>query len=169
MTYPNTAGYAQIDTSRNAATAIDEKAEALRKECLDLFDSGWKGTDFELAKKLNQPYETIQPRRSELAKQGKVMDTGERSNLSRSGRTAAIWARNNAPVSQTAPDLDNPTQEKKTHTDPVKINPSVYSKSDEALYWKMKAGDYARVLGKISVMPDAGSRAIDLAKRVLGS
>lgn len=94
--YPNSPGYASgSDTSRDAAAHASKSSTADRTRALELFKSGWRGTDWELAHALEIPYESAQPRRSELTAKGLVQNSGHRSKNSRSGLSATVWEKTN--------------------------------------------------------------------------
>jgi hypothetical protein len=176
MTYPHTAGYAPgRETSQAAAETVD--AESLRAEALEIFKSGWEGTDWQLCKEMGYDYESIQPRRSELTAQGLVTDTGKRSNCSRSGKSVVVWGidghRNQKLGGLEAFNgggcIDR-TSQKTTAPQPKKSGivdahanwvPKSAQGMDSAEYWRQKADKYARALGMISV-----SYSLDEAKSI---
>jgi len=174
--YPHTAGYAPgRETSQAAAETVD--AESLLAEALEIFKSGWEGTDWQLCKEMGYAYESVQPRRSQLTTQGLVTDTGRRSNCSRSGKSVVVWGINRH-RNQKLGGLEAPngkkvaasTVEEKSDTAPLKIDllnahekwvPGAVKNTDNLEYWKSKADKYARALGMISV-----SYSLDEAKSI---
>lgn len=75
MTYPDTAGFKEATTSRDAAKAIDAKgcAKTIQAALLRLFEDGLGMTTFEAAEMLGLPqYNTVQPRFTELKLAGKI-------------------------------------------------------------------------------------------------
>jgi predicted transcriptional regulator len=48
-------------------------------------------TSWELAQALDVPFEAIQPRTTELRKMGLIVDSGDRSTASRSGKAVTVW------------------------------------------------------------------------------
>ena len=106
--YPDSPGFAEgRETSEQSALDISLKAATLRYEARKAFERGWTGTDWQLAMLLGEEFESVQPRRSELTATGLVIDTGNRSNDSRSGKTVVVWGINENPP------LEN-TKDKKT-------------------------------------------------------
>lgn len=89
--YPAIAGHQHTETSAAAAEAIERKGRAanLRNQCLELLKAENLTAD-ECAAKLNENVLSIRPRVSELAKQGLLMDTGERRPSSM-GSPMVVW------------------------------------------------------------------------------
>lgn len=48
-------------------------------------------TTLEIAETLGVPFESVQPRTSELRKAGRIIDTGVRSIASRSRKPSIVW------------------------------------------------------------------------------
>lgn len=178
MTYPHTAGYAKgSETSQAAAESIKD-VELVRAEVLSLFESGWEGTDWQLHEKLGREYETVQPRRSELKDQGLVVDTGRRSNVSRSGKSVSIWAlnthTNRRESGQDAPNgsecIEDTTKDKNA---PMAKKSGIlashdswgqnFGRSYDAEYWRLKADNAIRALGKIAFARTL-EEAVNIAK-----
>lgn len=111
--YPDTAGYTDDLTSKDAADAIETsgKAPKLREEILELFNqwkwdgpnatidcengyliakSKYSGTADEIALHLQESILSVRPRVAELHKQGFIERTGERRPSS-NGRASAVW------------------------------------------------------------------------------
>lgn len=89
--YPNYPGHKARETSEDAAKAIAPASQILRAQVLALMDDGgWTMTADEAAEALGKDRLSIRPRFSELARMGKIKDTGlRRSNDS--GRNAVVW------------------------------------------------------------------------------
>ncbi len=79
-------------TSRAAAVAIKESADTLRAKVLEYLQMMGEcgSTDEQAQDDLNMPGSTQRPRRVELVKAGKVMDSG-RTRKTNSNRTAVVW------------------------------------------------------------------------------
>lgn len=79
-------------TSREAAESIRQDASVLRELVYrDIRQSGARGrTDEEIQDALGLSGNTERPRRWELAKADRIVESGER-RLTRSGRRAAVW------------------------------------------------------------------------------
>ena len=103
LTYPDSPGFSSgRETSEQCAIDIALRASAIRYEARLAFERGWVGTDWQLSKLLGDDFESVQPRRSELTTAGLVVDTGKRSNDSRSGKTVVVWGINqNPPIEKT--------------------------------------------------------------------
>jgi len=91
--YPERAGYTEPTTSKDAADAIEEsgQAETLRGSVLHWLRSGHTGTTEEIADAIGGTYEGVQPRVSELRKQGLVEHTGIRRPRRRSRVGSHVW------------------------------------------------------------------------------
>lgn len=87
--YPETPGYKEGGTSREAAESIIEDAATLRGRALDLL-KGEALTADEVAARLNRSILSVRPRISELRAKGLVENTGER-RVNVSGKQAAVW------------------------------------------------------------------------------
>ena len=92
MTYPNTPGHQNTDTSKAAADAIEASLGHLQRMVLDAIrDAGSDGmTADEVAQKLRLSQLTVRPRATELARRGLVIDGGTRRK-NESGRSAIVW------------------------------------------------------------------------------
>lgn len=88
MTYPQTPGFQNTDTSKAAADLVKPSAQSLREQVLAAIRQKPR-TSFELARDLGHPFEGIQPRTSELREMGLIEDSGARG-VSRSPRTKSI-------------------------------------------------------------------------------
>jgi len=89
--YPDAPGAQDRDTSQAAAEAIRPKAQLLRAKALDMLERSNGLTADEVAGRLGLSILSIRPRLTELARGGKVRDSGER-RLNHSGRPAIVWA-----------------------------------------------------------------------------
>jgi predicted HTH transcriptional regulator len=87
--YPNRPGYRNRSTSEDAADAIAPQAESLRNKCYRMLQAKPMTAD-ECAEMLGESPFTIRPRITELAKQNKIVDSGER-RVNRSMRKAIVW------------------------------------------------------------------------------
>lgn len=92
FSYPHHAGFKDSTTSREAAENIEKsgRAATLRHRVWTFFAMGGNGTSEDVANRLGEPFQAIQPRISELRKQGKVEPSGERARLSRGGM-GHVW------------------------------------------------------------------------------
>lgn len=91
--YPHAPAYRDVDTSKNAAEAMTKSASVIRLKVLTAIaeknDEG--ATSMELSKILNIAYEAVQPRTSELKKQGKIMDSGLRRASRAEDKKSIVW------------------------------------------------------------------------------
>lgn len=86
--YPDTAGWKEPTTSREAAESVDASTlRAAVRQCLAAH--GAMTTD-ECAQQLGISILAIRPRFSELRAVGEVVDTGER-HVNVSGKRAVVW------------------------------------------------------------------------------
>lgn len=84
-------GWKGSDTSRNAARDIVSKCMTIRAEVLSfLAATGSAHTSEQIAAALGRPYESVQPRLSELLALGRVEDSGKRGQ-SRHGKKIIAW------------------------------------------------------------------------------
>src|SRR5689334_11553626 len=106
LNYPNTAGYTEPTTSKDAAEAVEGsgKARTLRAEVLRVLrtseemlagsftnpiDVGGMTAD-ELAAEMGESVFSVRPRVAELHKQNLITPTGERRKSS-NGRASHVW------------------------------------------------------------------------------
>src|SRR5689334_14048637 len=89
--YPHTPGYKDGDVSKRVAEAITPEAETLRGKVETLYRHGAKASADRIAAALGRSVLAIRPRVSELVKQGKIKDTGERER-NESGQPAKVYA-----------------------------------------------------------------------------
>jgi hypothetical protein len=93
--YPQTPGWKEPTTSRDAADAIESMAETIRGEALRaLKQSRYYGrvglTSDQVAKAIGRSILAVRPRITELKLMGLIIRTGER-RLNDSGMLAAVW------------------------------------------------------------------------------
>jgi hypothetical protein len=89
--YPKAPGYKERDTSRKAADSIKESAPLLRGRCLAAIARAPTGlTADEVAEKIGETVLSVRPRVTELLRDGKVRDSGQRRKND-SGRSAKVW------------------------------------------------------------------------------
>lgn len=77
------------DTSEAAAEAMQDRAETLRAKALDAI-SRQPATADEVAGQVGASILAMRPRITELAKMGRIEDSGERRKNA-SGRSAIVW------------------------------------------------------------------------------
>lgn len=87
--YPNIPGAQPRETSIAAGLEIRERADSLRARAMDFLRLSPMTAD-EVAAVLDESVLAIRPRVTELAKQGRIEDSGERRQ-NRSGRSAIVW------------------------------------------------------------------------------
>lgn len=88
--YPHQLGSQDRDTSRDAAAEIAPKAQILRARALEVLERSNGLTADQVAARLGMSILSIRPRCTELARMGKVRDSGER-RLNASGKKAIVW------------------------------------------------------------------------------
>ena len=88
-TYPNHPGWKRHGTSQDAAESAAPCAKTLRASALRVLKLEDLTAD-EVAAKLDEDVLSIRPRISELAVQGKIIETGQRRK-NRSGKSAMVW------------------------------------------------------------------------------
>lgn len=91
MTYPNEPATGKTDTSAEAADAIRPSVTQLQYMIIGRLAMGGPQTSCELAEALNEAYENIQPRTSELRAMGKIKDGGKRGPSRNPKRNAIRW------------------------------------------------------------------------------
>lgn len=88
--YPEHPGAKDRDTSRAAADEIAETAPTLRGQAYKIFRAGALLTADEVASNMGMSILSIRPRVAELARMGKIEDSGHRrANVS--GKQAIVW------------------------------------------------------------------------------
>ena len=90
--YPHGPGAQDRDTSREAAEGMIRAVPTLRAEALDVLERSNGLTADEVAGRLGMSILSIRPRISELARLGKIRDSGERRRNPSSGKRAVVWA-----------------------------------------------------------------------------
>ena len=88
--YPHAPGSQGRDTSASAACSMAKAAPLLRGRVLDLFERSAGMTADEAAGRLGPSILSIRPRCTELARLGKLRDSGKR-RANGSGRSAIVW------------------------------------------------------------------------------
>lgn len=79
------------NTSREAAVKVASKSKTLREKVFAYLEARPEGaTDDEIQVDLDMQSDTERPRRRELQKAGRVVDSGYVRNT-RSGRSAVVW------------------------------------------------------------------------------
>jgi len=89
-TYPETPGYKEETTSRDAAEAIAPRAGTLRAMALEALAGGWELTPDEIAEKVGKSVLAIRPRCTELDEMGFIERTGRR-RMNDSGLYAHVY------------------------------------------------------------------------------
>tara|TARA_B110000208_G_C11314820_1_gene263898 strand:- start:85 stop:378 length:294 start_codon:yes stop_codon:yes gene_type:complete len=88
-------GYQRRDTSLDAANLV--KPEVLRSQIMYLFNQ-YSHLDTEtISETLERPYRSVQPRVSELVRDGELTDSGVRTD-GLFGRSIIVWRRPNANI-----------------------------------------------------------------------
>lgn len=91
FSYPHAPGAQNRDTSRAAADQVAATAPQLRARALHVLERSKGLTADQVAARLGESILSIRPRVTELARLGKVRDSGERRRNA-SGRSAIVWA-----------------------------------------------------------------------------
>jgi transcription initiation factor IIE alpha subunit len=86
--YPQFPGFRDRDTSQQAAELVTGVGEMHKKIMEALRERPM--IDYELAERFNVQLSKVQPRRSELAAQGKIVDSGMR-RMTPYKRNAIVW------------------------------------------------------------------------------
>lgn len=89
-TYPDAPGFRRVDTSVAAAEAVRPKAGFVRLLVLEALKTR-PMTSIEIAGYIGLPYESTQPRTSELAAKGLIVDSGLRGKSRDPSKTAVVW------------------------------------------------------------------------------
>lgn len=89
--YPDAPGRNWRDTSIAAADQVTESASTLREAVYALFAGSATLTTHECANLLRRHVSSVQPRVSELAAKGRIVDSGERRRNETSGKRAIAW------------------------------------------------------------------------------
>ena len=88
--YPHAPGYQDRDTSMEAAEAMKPRAPSIRQLVLDAL-ALQPMASFEIAPVIGKTYAATQPRTSELVRQSKIVDSGERRVDPATGKRAIVW------------------------------------------------------------------------------
>jgi predicted ArsR family transcriptional regulator len=88
--YPIEPGYKARSTSLSAARSLNDKAPRLRQLCVDQLLLYGPLTADECARNMGVDKLSVRPRFSELAAQGKIIETSERRKNA-SGKSAVVW------------------------------------------------------------------------------
>jgi predicted ArsR family transcriptional regulator len=88
--YPNAPGHKRPGTSKAAADSMREKAPTLRQKVLDVLFHQDLTAD-ECAAEIGKSRLAVRPRLAELARLGKIVDTGETRANVESGKQATVW------------------------------------------------------------------------------
>ena len=88
-TYPNAPGFKRAGTSEAAALKMNTQSERMRDDCFIELAAEPQTAD-EVAAKLFMDILSIRPRISELARRGRIFDTGARRINSR-GNSQIVW------------------------------------------------------------------------------
>ena len=91
FSYPHHPGSQERETSRAAADAVAERAPHLRARALAVIERSNGLTADEVAGRLGLSILSIRPRMTELARLGRVRDSGAR-RPNASGKKAIVWA-----------------------------------------------------------------------------
>ena len=94
-TYPNAPGAKSRSTSFDASKAMEAHAPALRKKCIQALIEVGPSTADNIAAEIEADILSVRPRVSELARLGRIADSGER-RPNQSGHKAIVWALNEA-------------------------------------------------------------------------
>lgn len=89
MSYPRSPGWKEETTSREAAEAMEGRADTVRAEVLEALKTRPMTAD-EVAQALRESVLTVRPRVTELFQEGRIGRTGERRK-NRSGRDAHVF------------------------------------------------------------------------------
>ena len=88
--YPHSPGAKARETAFEAADEIASKAPIIRARCLKVLEHSNGLTADEVAGRLGLSILTVRPRITELARDGKVRDSGDRRR-NVSGKRAIVW------------------------------------------------------------------------------
>lgn len=90
MTYPNSPGHANTDTSKAAAHDMEPRAGTIAAKVLDALRTSPMAS-FELAEAADVSYRSTQPRTSELRAKKLIRDSGMRKVDPETGKQAIVW------------------------------------------------------------------------------
>lgn len=80
----------ESETSYEAAKDIAPRAESLRQRVLASLREEGPASSTQLAKRLEEPFDSVQPRTSELKRAGLIEDSGERAPT-QYGKPSIVW------------------------------------------------------------------------------
>ncbi|MFY8143074.1 MAG: hypothetical protein ACOVMT_04225 [Caulobacter sp.] len=89
--YPNHPGFRNETTSLDAARAVKPRAGHVRDKVMAALEKVGPMTAVQLAAHLGLPYETVQPRTSELSRKGQIEDSGRRGPSRDPAKLAIVW------------------------------------------------------------------------------
>ena len=82
--------YSRAGTSYEAAESIEGKRLTLREQVYRFIEASGGATDIEIADALGLAENTARPRRYELEREGRIVDSGQRRQTP-SKRAAIVW------------------------------------------------------------------------------
>lgn len=88
--YPSTPGFQARDTSKAAADDMKARAPTIRDRVLAAIKARPQAS-FELAESIGVSYRSTQPRTSELAATGAIIDSGQRRTDPETGKQVIVW------------------------------------------------------------------------------
>lgn len=89
--FPNSPGYRNESTSKEAARDIAPKQGTLQARVLDFLKTNGPAISREIAYGTGIAYGSIQPRTSELKTKGVIEDSGQRRPDPETGKRAIVW------------------------------------------------------------------------------
>ena len=89
--YPQTPGFKVRNTSRTAAQGMKSRAPSIRDKVLNAIKQRPMAS-FEVAEAIGVTYRSTQPRTSELAAMGLIVDSGQRRFDPETGKQVIVWA-----------------------------------------------------------------------------
>lgn len=90
MTYPNSAGFKRMDTSRDGATHATATLGSRQTEVIADLQAHGPSTAEQVAARTGRHWLHVRPRISELKALGRVVDTGERVATGMGGKTHVV-------------------------------------------------------------------------------
>lgn len=93
LKYPHVPAARNTDTSKAAAKEMVKPAQSIRAKVLNAITARgeYGATSIELSQSLHIPYEAVQPRTSELRKQQRIKDSGQRRASRADEKLAIVW------------------------------------------------------------------------------
>jgi predicted XRE-type DNA-binding protein len=89
--YPSQPGFKLRDTSRAAARDMKSRMPSIRNLVLNAIKQRPQAS-FEIANTIGVSYRSTQPRTSELARMGLIVDSGQRRFDPETGKQVIVWA-----------------------------------------------------------------------------